>query len=420
MLEAVRSGIGLGEAEGDHALILDELNGVFEAARLEVRVILTGGTLKAQNGEHVYGLDRMSDGERAALLLVGAILVRPINGRIAIDEPERHLNRAIAGPLIAAAVRARPDVGYVFATHELDLLKWLNPSEVLHVSRSEVVVIEPEVRRYKLESIGNTNLPSESLRTAVYGSRKALMLVEGTESSSDEALYRLIYVGWDVVGRGGWESVTAEVRAMNRNVDLHWLKTAGIIDGDGREGEEIATLLRDDIYSLPCPTIENLFFVGSVVEAMIKRSFDLNGGKSVTDRLTDYQAKALETINIARSDIVDRRTTWRANRTLASRKTSVRSVREGQQTIKSIDLCSIRDEVTAQVVAALSNGNVHDIIMNMPIKNTRVPAALSEEIGFPSFPAYKQAVMHQMQSGTPEGVAITETLRALLPTLPLP
>lgn len=54
--------------------LIDTLNKIFETARLDARLVLKEGLLKACRDGHIYGLDRLSDGERAALLLVSAVL----------------------------------------------------------------------------------------------------------------------------------------------------------------------------------------------------------------------------------------------------------------------------------------------------------------------------------------------------------
>ena len=287
----------LSQVETEHARALDELNSVFEAGRLAVRIIMDNGTLRARRECTTYGIDRMSDGERAALLLVGAILVRPTNSRIVIDEPERHLNPAISGPLIGAALRARPDLGYLVATHDLSLLQWMSPVQTIHVSDSEIIAQEPETRKYKLEFVQNAKLPSEDLRAAVFGSRRALLLVEGDERSSDEALFGLLYEGWNVDGRGGWDSVADEVRSINNNSELHWLRVAGIVDGDGRDQHEKEKLEGKKVFPLPCPTIENLFFFKPVVRAMVELQFALRGGKSVEERMGSYSSAVMSAVN---------------------------------------------------------------------------------------------------------------------------
>lgn len=168
-------------AERPQALTL--LNSVLETAGLPVRIVLAEGGLRAQRGEVTYGVDQLSDGERAALLLAGAVLVRPNQTTIAIDEPERHLHPSIAGPLIAATVRARPDLAFILATHDLGLVEVLEPSVLVHVLDS---FVQPgtappgyETRVYSLSITTGGEGISEELRRAILGSRRSLLLVEG-------------------------------------------------------------------------------------------------------------------------------------------------------------------------------------------------------------------------------------------------
>ncbi len=218
-----------------------------------------------------YTIDLLSDGERAGLLLICSALVQPTNSFLLIDEPERHLNPSISGPLISAIVRARPDIGYVLATHDLQLIEWLHPSRILHVRDSNIISAPGspvEAREYSISVLDSKGDIPEELRYALLGSRRALLLVEGTNTSEDKVLYSLIYPDWNVVAKGGCDTIISSVSALEGNGAYHWLKVAGIVDRDGREQIEILALTGKGIFTLPVPTIENIFCVKEIVRAM--------------------------------------------------------------------------------------------------------------------------------------------------------
>ncbi len=70
-----------------------------------------------------YGFDEMSDGERAVLILTMTTILAKKNALFLIDEPERHLHRAISNPLLEYLKLDREDLAWVVATHDLTLAR---------------------------------------------------------------------------------------------------------------------------------------------------------------------------------------------------------------------------------------------------------------------------------------------------------
>ena len=102
---------------------LASVNAIFRAGLLPVSFKMEDGQIKAVLRTKTYNIDRMSDGERASLLIAAAVVVRKRNTVLTIDEPEKHLNPAISGALVSACIRARPDLGYLFSSHDLSFIE---------------------------------------------------------------------------------------------------------------------------------------------------------------------------------------------------------------------------------------------------------------------------------------------------------
>jgi ATPase subunit of ABC transporter with duplicated ATPase domains len=68
--------------------------------------------------EVTYSAQTMSDGERAAIYLAGRVL-RARASVLVIDEPETHLHSLLATQFWNALEAARPDVRFVYITHDL-------------------------------------------------------------------------------------------------------------------------------------------------------------------------------------------------------------------------------------------------------------------------------------------------------------
>lgn len=410
----VEQGGDIEEAKYRYPLIIEAINQIFGISLLPINIKLTDGLLKAVRDGSEFGIDRLSDGERSALMITGAVLVRPENSFIIIDEPERHLNPAISGPLLSALIRARPDLGFIFATHDLQLIDWLRPDQIIHVRNSLVLATGSESRRYELAIIEGENAISDDLRYAILGSRKKLLLVEGTTSSEDQALYGLLYPGWNILARGGWETVSSGVTALATNGDYHWLDVVGIIDGDGRDAEEVGKLSRKRVFCLPVPTIENLFLDEVVVSEIAAAAHHLFGKADASESIDALNRILPDLLTEARDDIICRRVVWLANRLLSGKKPSVASVKNGEAVIEGIDIGALKNTVSQALDIELNTANL-TVLERIPVKNTIIPGRVAVTLGFDKFNSFKKSVLHQIESETAFGLKIVERLRSIMP-----
>ncbi len=418
IIQAQNDGASFEDAKLDNPLPTDQINGIFEMARLAVRVHPSGQSLQASRGGSKFGIDRLSDGERAALLLVAAIIIQKPNSVLLLDEPERHLNPSISGPLVSAAIRLRADISYVFSTHDLPLIDWLRPEKIIHISDSTITSHESDTRSYTYSILGAGDGIPEELRHAILGSRRALLLVEGTATSEDKALYSLAFPGWNVVGREGWGAVTSGVTSLVDNETYHWLKVAGIVDGDGRDEREREILTEKGIFALPLPTIENVFALAGVVSQMAQADFDRSGGSPVSERLETIEQQVRQVLTASRNDIIARRVMWAANRALEGRKVSIDDVRRGAANIDGVNIQSISLLMNEEFEIAMAKSSVFEAMKVLPIKNSRVPATIAKIIGYETSRKYYRAVLHQIEVGTDRGRSILDTIKENLPSLP--
>ena len=68
-----------------------------------------------------FSIAQMSDGERNAVMIAANVLTVEPETILLIDEPERHLHRAIIEPFLSALFEQRPDCAFVISTHEIAL-----------------------------------------------------------------------------------------------------------------------------------------------------------------------------------------------------------------------------------------------------------------------------------------------------------
>ena len=74
--------------------------------------------MASKSGGPEYSAAQLSDGERNALLIAGNVLTSKPGTLILIDEPERHLHRAIISPLLGRLFQIRSDCVFVVSTHD--------------------------------------------------------------------------------------------------------------------------------------------------------------------------------------------------------------------------------------------------------------------------------------------------------------
>ena len=121
------------------------------------------------NGGGKFSIEKMSDGERSAVIMAAEVITAKPSTVFLIDEPERHLHRAIIMPFLSALFKQREDCAFVVSTHEITLPIDSPDARVLMVRSCtwngtaarawDVEVLEP-----------NTELPEE-LKLAILAAR---------------------------------------------------------------------------------------------------------------------------------------------------------------------------------------------------------------------------------------------------------
>lgn len=210
-----------------------------------------------------YSANQMSDGERAVLYFAAQILCVPQNKTLIIDEPEVHLHRSIMNRLWRSLMALRDDCLFVVITHDTTFASSLESSDKYWIKSYDG-------KNWEIARISGCDLP-EDLLLDVLGSRKGVLLVEGTSNSYDTRLYAKYYEGWHVVPCGGCENVISYVRAFSRMGGLHRCAVRGIVDRDYRSDAEITALERDGICVLPVAEVENLFLVEKLLTVVSKQ-----------------------------------------------------------------------------------------------------------------------------------------------------
>ena len=179
-----------------------------------------------------YHSSEMSDGERVALYLIGTIVCVPPDQLVIIDEPELHIHKAVQARLWDAIETARPDIGFIYITHDLDFASSRTKANKYWIEKYDGST-------WSIHSLPTDEGISERVMMEVLGSRKKILFVEGNQGSLDEKLYRIAYPTWHIKSVGSCEKVIQATKGFNALNELHHNQAVGIVDRDSRQTLEI-------------------------------------------------------------------------------------------------------------------------------------------------------------------------------------
>ena len=333
----------------------DIINGLFESSNLEVRVFIRPNDPDTLVAQHIttgqtYTIEKLSDGERSALLLAAEILTAEKGTVFLLDEPERHLHRSIISPLLSELFAARSDCYFVISTHEVLLPEDCGPAGVLILRGSEFGANGVATRWHVDVVQPNVDL-DEDIKVDIWGARRKLLYVEGKPLGVDERLYSALFPETTAKAKGSCEEVIKAVEAARSASGLHWLEVRGLIDGDARSPEEVGDLMGKGIFVLPVRTVESLYY-----------------GKETREALASRQA---EHLGQSQEELIGK---------------AQEAVLDHSGTFKSLAL----DEESAlsELVAAR---DVESIVEGYPIGRSAIPNEIARALGYTDKRQYEQA-----------------------------
>ena len=246
------------------------LNTILERAGLAVQVELTDtGSLDAVHaaGAH-YPISEMSDGEKSALLLAAEVLMAERDSVQIIDEPERHMHRSISAPLVEAVVNERPDCHFAVLTHDLDLAYSLVQEGAAAVSLSNCSWNNGKTVAWDAELVPHDDALPNTVRAAILGGKRRVLFIEGTPTSIDFKLLRLLLPEWPLKPIGGCDEVTRAVKGLQASTDYNWIEAAGVVDRDQRSKDECEKLRQHGVFPLGVHEIENLYYTRPMLQRL--------------------------------------------------------------------------------------------------------------------------------------------------------
>jgi ABC-type cobalamin/Fe3+-siderophores transport system ATPase subunit len=222
-----------------------------------------------------YSIAELSDGERNALLISAAVLTAEPGSLILIDEPERHLHRSIISPLLTHLFARRYDYAFIVSTHEI-LLPIDHPDSKVLLVRS-CSYQNKKVTGWQIDIVNAHDGMPEDIKFDIYGTRRKLLFIEGTEESLDKPLYGILFPEVSVIPKGNCRDVERSTIGIRRVPELHWSQAYGLIDRDGRGEEEQKKLLENGIYAIECYSVESIYYHSEMLNVVAKRFSSIDG-----------------------------------------------------------------------------------------------------------------------------------------------
>jgi ABC-type cobalamin/Fe3+-siderophores transport system ATPase subunit len=377
---------------------------------IELEVKENERVLARRHGSDQYSIAELSDGERNALLMAASILTAPKESLILVDEPERHLHRSIVTPLLHHLFERRRDCYFVISTHEV-LLAADDP-------RAQVLLLRGctyhgrQATAWSADLLEADSEIPEEIRREILGARRKLLFVEGTHDSLDKALYAVLYPDITIIPKGNCREVEHAVDAVRGTQAVHWAEPFGIVDGDGKGGDEIGALYQSGIVATEWYSVESVYYHPDVLLGIARRVAALDDSDPDA-RWQSAMDAVLGGAESSRDHLCNRAAKQRAREVILG-------FLPGKELPDSIEIAVpvadiLRTEL-ARFDGAVESGDVPSLIKRYPLRESPALSGASKALGFQSRTAYEAAVVKAVSEES-EVRAIVEELMTPLSAL---
>ena len=212
-----------------------------------------------------YSSQLLSNGEKAVLYYIGAVLYAMPNAVIFVDSPEIFLHHSIMQTLWNVIEGMRPDCTFIYNTHDIEFASSRIDNVCVWVRSYDNT---REAWDYRI--VTSSTFPDE-IYFDILGTRKPVLFVEGDEMHSiDSKLYPLIFTEYTVKPVGSCDKVIEVTRAFNDMQSFHHLDSHGIVDRDRRNDHEVTYLRNKKIFVPDVAEIENILMLEGVVRTVAR------------------------------------------------------------------------------------------------------------------------------------------------------
>lgn len=371
---------------------IGNINDLFDMANLNIKIDIgvDGWFWASKNGSEKFSIDKLSDGERNALLLASDVLDAKPDSLILIDEPERHLHRSIVGPLLIQLFNFRSDCGFVISTHDPELPLLSKGAKTLLVRSCNV--LPDNTVTWDADLISSDQAIPDDLKRDLLGSRRKVLFVEGKKASLDRPLYSLLFPEVSVIPKGDCREVERAVAGVRATESLNWLSAYGIVDSDGFDDEEIGKKQQKGVYAVPYYSVEAIYYHPTIIDKIAQRIAATHGGDAEAMR----QAAIDGAINAISPEDVARLTKHGAkkavNKKVFGQIPNDDELMNMSELLIKFNAIEFHENKIQIVNESIGNKNWLNLLIHCKIRESRAASEISKKLLFQNNILYEKAV----------------------------
>jgi len=253
-----------------------------------------------------------------------------------------------------------------------------------------------------------------AVRAAILGGKRRVLFIEGTSTSVDFRLLRLLVPEWTLKPIGGCEEVTRAVKGLRAISDYNWIEATGIVDRDNLSDDECEKLRQHGVFPLGVHEVENLYYTKPVLQRLAEAQARILE-RDPYELLAAALQKALAALSAPATR--DRLAGAVAAAQIRRRLTEAAPSRDQVETGK--DLLSIRIDnpfkaARQQLEQFVAAEDLDTIVKRYPIRDTSLQQRVATELGFQKTSHLQSAARHQLTMDT----ELLTALRRLAGPLP--
>lgn len=365
----------------------DQISSILQSSSLPITISSKdGGLLASKDGCPAFGISNLSDGEKNALLIASYAITMPRNCVLLLDEPERHLHRSIAAPLISSVLEIRPDCAFVVSTHELALAIDNPSSRVLQIQS-----FTNQPTTWDFDELAPNTPIREDIADSILGMRRKILVVEGISSSLDLQIYRILFPSISVFCKASSSEVKNTIAGINDSQEHHRCKSIGIVDGDAMVEADRAALVERGIYPLDFYSVEYLYYCREVFEWVI-RNHVMNHGVDPDEALRRYETAILTAMTGNRERMVSRVCEQTARKEAMSGLPTWEGIATRGIWAKSLDLNALFEVEAAKFDEALAARRSEYFLFRFPFRESNLPGQIANICGLTDRAKYENLV----------------------------
>lgn len=372
------------------------INELLARSNIPIEISVHGGDrlVASKNGSPPYGAAELSDGERNALLIAADVLTAKPGTLLIIDEPERHLHRAIISPLLSHLFQLREDCGFIVATHDL-MLPLDNPdARVLLVRACTYSGSSPT--GWEADLLPANAEVDDHLKQEIVGARRRIVFVEGEDSSLDQPLYGILFPDVSVRPKGSSRDVAQTVRAIRAAEALHWVRAWGVIDNDGRDASTIANLEAEGVFALSFFSVKSIYYHPAMIEGVSRRHVCTVGGNASANASAAIDA-ALAEARPHFGRLAARAIEKSVRHAVFANIPTLKEIEQRKPVSVQIDTAAIVEAEEAALNDAAQRKDWVRVLTRCPIRETPALSAIARAIGLRDRFQYESAVLQMLR-----------------------